>query len=133
MLEVLSGERLVRLIEWMSAVLAVVLSLGAWWFFSARIARGVFFGAAIAMASFQVLKWQLKKAFRDPSNLPGKGKVFAGYYLRFLITLFLIFLVMYFGWGDPIAFLVGLSVIVVSILIIGAMEYLMLLARKGDN
>ncbi|MEN6486778.1 MAG: ATP synthase subunit I [Syntrophobacteraceae bacterium] len=122
-----------RLIEWMSAIFAVGLSLGAWYFYSAPAARGVVFGAAIAIASFQVLKWQLKKAFRDPLNLPGKGKVFASYYLRFLVTLFLVFLVMYFGWGDPIAFLVGLSVIVVSIIIIGALEYLMLLARKGDN
>lgn len=133
MLDVLTGERLVRLIEWMSALFAVGLSLGAWYFYSAPAARGVIFGAAIAIASFQVLKWQLKKAFRDPLNLPGKGKVFASYYLRFLVTLFLVFLVMYFGWGDPIAFLVGLSVIVVSIIIIGALEYLMLLARKGDN
>ncbi|MCE5242746.1 MAG: ATP synthase subunit I [Desulfobacteraceae bacterium] len=133
MLDVLTGERLVRLIEWMSAIFAVGLSLGAWYFYSAPAARGVVFGAAIAIASFQVLKWQLKKAFRDPLNLPGKGKVFASYYLRFLVTLFLVFLVMYFGWGDPIAFLVGLSVIVVSIIIIGALEYLMLLARKGDN
>ena len=133
MLEVLSEDRLVRLIEWMSAILAVVLSLGAWYFYSAQVGRGVIFGALIAIASFQVLKWQLKKAFRDPLNLPGKGKVFASYYIRFLVTLFLVFLVMYFGVGDPIAFLVGLSVIVVSILIIGVMEYLMLLARKGDN
>lgn len=133
MLDMLTGERLVRLIEWMSALFAVGLSLGAWYFYSAPAARGVIFGAAIAIASFQVLKWQLKKAFRDPLNLPGKGKVFASYYLRFLVTLFLVFLVMYFGWGDPIAFLVGLSVIVVSIIIIGALEYLMLLARKGDN
>ena len=83
-----------------------LLPLGAWVLVSAEAALGVLLGAAIVSVSFRVLKWQLNKAFRTPGKLPQKGPVFASYYLRYLATLFLVFVGIYYGWADPIAFLV---------------------------
>jgi hypothetical protein len=126
-------EQLVRRIEVVNVILMGLLPLGGWVLVSAKTALGVFLGAAIVTLSFRVLKWQLNKAFRTPGKLPQKGRVLASYYLRYVGTLFLVFVVMYYGWADPIAFLVGLSVVVMSIMVGGGLEILMSLAKKGES
>lgn len=126
-------EKLLQRIELVNIILMGLLPLGGWLLVSGETAVGVFLGAAIVTASFRVLKWQLNKAFRTPGKLPQKGRVFASYYLRYLATLFLVFGVMYFGWADPIAFLVGLSVVVLSIFVGGGLEILLWHARKGES
>ena len=130
--KILADERLLRRIELVNVTLMVVLPASAWALLSVNMALGVFLGAAIATLSFRVLKWQLKRAFRTPGGVPGKGRLFASYYLRYLGTFFLVFVVMYYGWVNPIAFLVGLSVVVLSILVGGGLEVLVLLAKKGE-
>ena len=131
--KILLEENLLRRIELVNAILMGLLPLGAWVLLSAKMALGVFLGAAIVTLSFRVLKWQLNKAFRTPGKLPQKGKVFASYYLRYLATLFLVFVVMYYGWADPIAFLVGLSVVVLSILVGGGLEIMVSFGRRGES
>ena len=131
--KVVFEEQLLRRIELVNIILVGLLPLGGWILVSVQTAIGVFLGAAIATASFRVLKWQLNKAFRIPGKLPQKGRVFASYYLRFLATVFLVFGVMYFGWVDPITFLIGLSVVVLSILVGGGLELLVWHARKGES
>ena len=134
MVQVLADEeQLLRRIEVVNVILMGLLPIGAWVLVSAKTALGVFLGAAIVTLSFRVLKWQLNKALRTPGKLPQKGRVFASYYLRYVGTLFLVFVVMYYGWADPIAFLIGLSVVVLSILVGGGLEVLVSLARKGES
>ena len=133
MRKVLSVESLLRRIEWTNTVLVIVSVAGAWVLYTARIAFDVFLGGVIVTASFQTLKWQLNKAFRDPTKIPGKGKIYLSYYLRFAVVLFLVFVVMHYGWANPIAFVVGLSSIAISILLIGGLEFLVLVATKGEG
>lgn len=130
MKELPANERLVRRIEWVSGILLTVLTLGAWRLFSQQAAVGVFLGCAIAIVSFEVLKWQLRRAFLTPGKLPSKAGLFASYYIRFLATLFLVFVVIYFGWATPIPFVVGLSVMVLSIGLVGGFEFV---SMKGDS
>jgi hypothetical protein len=106
--------------------------LSAGLFFSWRIAGGVLLGAGLMTTSFQVLKWQLRKAFKQPGTVPGKGALFAKYYVRFLATVFLVFTVIYYDWVNPIAFLVGLSLVMVSIVYVG-MEQFVIMLLKGDR
>jgi hypothetical protein len=129
----LAEEKLLRRIEVVNVILMGLLPIGAWILLSASMALGVFLGAAIVTLSFRVLKWQLNKAFRTPGKLPQKGRVFASYYLRYLGTLFLVFVVMYYGWANPIAFLVGLSVVVLSIFVGGGLEVYVSLVKKGEG
>jgi len=77
-----------------------------------------------------VLKWQLRRAFQRPGRLPTKAGLFVSYYVRFLATLFVIFLVIYYGWATPVPFLVGLSVMVLSIVLVGGIEFVLM---KGDS
>ncbi len=126
-------EKLLRRIELVNVILMGLLPIGGWALVSADAALGVFLGAAIVTASFRVLKWQLNKAFRTPGKLPQKGWVFASYYVRYVATLLLVFVVMCFGWADPIAFLVGLSVVVLSIFVGGGLEILISLGKRGES
>ena len=108
-----------------------VFTLAALVWFSLKAPSGVLLGGGIAILSFQVLKWQLRRAFQKPGKLPSKAGLFASYYIRFLATLFLIFLVLYLGWATPIPFLVGLSVMVFSIILVGAFEFI--IDEKGES
>lgn len=97
------------------------------------MAFGVFLGGVIATLSFQALKWQLKRAFQHPDRVPHKGGLFISYYLRFLATLFVVFTVIYYGWVNPIAFVVGLSLVILSISMVGVREFLLMLMTKGGK
>lgn len=133
MAAILPTEKLLRRIEWTNGFLLVLTSIAAWKFYSVEIASGVFLGGIIVTLSFQTLKWQMRRAFQDPSNIPSKARLFASYYLRFLGTLFLVFVVIYYGWANPIALVVGLSVVVLSIVLVGGLEFLLMVTKKGES
>ncbi|MHC1744094.1 MAG: ATP synthase subunit I [Syntrophobacteraceae bacterium] len=133
MRDYLSSEDLVRRIQIAAVLLGASLSLLACLIVSWRAALGVMEGAAISILSFQVLKWQLVRAFQRSKTLPKTGGLFASYYVRFLTTLFVVFVVIYYDWADPIPFLVGLSVVVIGILVIGGQEFLVMLSKKGED
>jgi len=125
-------ETLLRRIEWVSGALLFLATLGAAILFSLLMAAGVLLGGAIAITSFQLLKWQLRRAFR-PGRLPGKAGLFASYYARFLAIFFIVFVVLYYGWAEPISFLVGLSVMVLSIVLVGGFELISMAVKKGES
>ncbi len=131
MREVVESERLLRRIELVSAIVLLVFTLAALYWFSWKTASGVLLGGGIVIISFQVLKWQLRRALQRPGKLPSQAGLFVSYYLRFLATLFLVFLVLYLGLATPFPFLVGLSVMVFSIILVGAFEFIMM--KKGES
>jgi hypothetical protein len=129
--EVIESEALLRRIELASAVLLLVFTAVALVGFSWKVASGVFLGGCIVIVSFQVLKWQLRRALQNPGRLPSKAGLFVSYYLRFLATLVLVFVVLYLGLATPLSFLVGLSIMVLSIVSVGAFEFFMM--KKGES
>jgi hypothetical protein len=129
--EVVESDRLLLRIELASAILLLAFASAALVWFSWKCASGVLLGGGIVILSFQVLKWQLKRAFLRPGKLPGRAGLFAVYYIRFLATLFLVFLVLYLGLATPFPFLVGLSVMVFSMILVGVFEFIMM--KKGES
>jgi hypothetical protein len=117
------SEKLLQRIELVSAILLVSLTGGAAVLFSWNTAFGVLIGGAIVVVSFQVLKWQLRRTLQRPGKLPGRAAIFLSYYLRFLAALFVVFLVMYLGLVKPFPILAGLSVMVLSIVLVGVFEF----------
>jgi hypothetical protein len=118
------SEKLLQRIELVSAIVLISLTLGAAVVSAWNAAFGVLIGGGIVVISFQVLKWQLRRTLQRPGRLPGRTAVFLSYYIRFLATLFVIFLVLYFGVVKPFPILVGLSVMVLSIVLVGAFEFI---------
>ena len=53
------------------------------------------------------------------------------YYLRFLATLVVVFFALYLGLATPVPFLVGLSIMVLSIVVVGTFEFFMM--EKGES
>ena len=113
----------------MNVILLFCAVLGAAVFFSKRAAFGVLVGGATVTGSFEVMKWQMRRAFQQPQHPPSKGALFVKYYLRFLGTVFLVFTVLYYGWVDPVPFLAGLSVVMVSIVLVAIMEAVKMVMR----
>ncbi len=131
--EIVPTESLLVRIQSISGVVLLAMSVCAWVFFSGRAASSVFFGGAIIILSFQVLRWQLRRAWMRSGPPPSKGWLFFSYYLRYLGTLFLVFLFVYVGWVHPLGFLVGLSTMVLSIIIVGGLEYLVSYTKRGGE
>lgn len=131
--EVDQSERLIRRIELVAASLLFVFTVAALIWFSWRSATGVLLGGCIVIVSLQVLKWQIRRALQNPEKLPTKAGPFAFgiYFVRFLGTLLLVFLVLYLGLANPFAFLVGLSVVVLSIILVGVFEFITM--KKGES
>ena len=131
MREVIESEALLRRIELASAILLLVFTSAALVWFSWKAASGVLLGGSIVIVSFQVLKWQLRRALQKPGKLPSKAGLFVSYYLRFLATLVLVFFALYLRLATPVPFLVGLSIMVLSIVVVGVFEFFMM--KKGES
>lgn len=87
-------------------------------FAAARLdfALGMFFGGLLVTGNFHLLARTLSAALRPP-HLASHNSVLAKYYLRFLVTGFIIFLLIAGRVVDPIGLVIGLSVVVASILL----------------
>ena len=131
MREVIESEKLLQRIELSSAVMLLGFTAFSLVWFSLKCASGILLGGGIVILSFQILKWQLKRALMVSGRLPGKAGFFVGYYLRFLATLLLVFLVLYLRLATPFPFLVGLSVMVLSMILVGAYEFIMM--KRGES
>jgi len=129
--ECVESETLLRRIELVSAILLLGFTFAALVCFSWKSASGVLLGGGIVILSLQVLKWQLRRAFRRSGGPSGTTGLFVSYYVRYLATLFAIFLVLSFGLATPFPFLAGLSVVVLSIMLVGIFEFIMM--KKGES
>jgi len=129
--EAVESEKLLRRIELVSAILLLAFTFAALVWFSWKCASGVFLGGSIVILSCQVLRGHLVRACENAGNVPSKPGLFVSYYIRFLATLVLVFLGLYLGWATPFPFLVGLSTMVLSIVLVGAFEYFMM--KKGES
>lgn len=84
-----------------------------------KFALGILCGGLIVTLNFHLLKRTLSKAFR-PVAVLAKGRsilfsVLAKYYIRFLISGVMIFLLISRNIVDPLGLLAGLSVVVASL------------------
>ncbi len=80
------------------------------------IARGILFGGLIVTINFHLLSRTLKTALTPP-HLSSLGAVLAKYYLRFIVSGFILFVLISGHYVDPLGLFIGLSVVVVSITI----------------
>jgi hypothetical protein len=77
-------------------------------------ASGIVFGGLIVTLNFHLLYRTLKKAFR-PSHLVSHNVVLAKYYIRFIISGFIIFVLISGHYVDPLGLVIGLSIVIASI------------------
>jgi hypothetical protein len=80
------------------------------------VALGILCGGVIVTVNFYLLARTLRGALTPP-HLASHHTVIAKYYLRFISSAFVIFLLIAGGVVNPLGLVIGLSVVVVSIIL----------------
>jgi hypothetical protein len=93
-------------------------------------ASGIVFGGLIVTLNFHLLYRTLKKAFR-PSRLVSHNVVLAKYYIRFIISGFIIFVLISGHYVDPLGLFIGLSIVIVSIILATMSELTKLIFKEA--
>jgi hypothetical protein len=123
-------QRLVRFITRTNWILFFITSIIGLVLLPPDIARGIIFGGLIVTINFHLLYRTLKKAFR-PSRMDSHNVVLAKYYVRFLISGIIIFLLISGHYVDPLGLFIGLSVVVVSIILVTMCEITKLIFKEA--
>lgn len=79
-------------------------------------AWGILAGGLIVTINFQLLYRSLKRALTPP-HLAKTGSVLGKYYIRFLVSAVIIYVLIADHYVNPLGLIVGLSVVVTSIFI----------------
>ena len=109
-------QRLLKFVTHSNWILFFVASIIGLILLPPDFARGIIFGGLIVTVNFHLLYRTLKKALR-PYRLSSHRVVLAKYYIRFLISGLIIFVLISGHYVDPLGLFIGLSVVVASIMI----------------
>ena len=123
-------QRILRFITWTNWFLFFVTSGMGFILFPMDFARGVLFGGLLVTVNFHLLAKTLKKSLAPP-HLSSHNVVLAKYYLRFLVSGFIIFILIAGHFVNPIGLVVGLSVVVFSILLATLYEIKKLIFKEA--
>ena len=107
-------QRILTFVTRSNWILLVSISLIGLLAASPAFARGMIFGGLIVTVNFHLLSKTLKKALR-PQRLTSPNAILFKYYIRFIISGVIIFLLIHQQVVNPIGLFVGLSVVVASI------------------
>ena len=108
-------ERLLLFVTRANWILFVIASLAGFLFSSMAFALGIFFGGLIVTVNFHLLAKTLKKALTPP-YLSSQNVVLAKYYIRFIASGVIIFVLISGQYVNPLGLFIGLSVVVASII-----------------
>lgn len=96
----------------------------------ADIARGIIAGGLIVTINFFLLSRTLKKALKPP-HLASHRSIVAKYYLRFIVSAVIIFILISQHLVNPLGLFIGLSVVVASIMLATLMEVKRLFCKEA--
>jgi hypothetical protein len=109
-------QRLLKFVTHSNWILFFVASLIGLILLPPDFAKGIIFGGLIVTINFHLLYRTLKKALR-PSRLSSHRVVLAKYFIRFLISGLIIFVLISGHYVDPLGLFIGLSIVVASIIL----------------
>lgn len=96
----------------------------------ADFAKGVLFGGLLVTVNFHLLAGTLRKALTPP-HLSSHNIVIAKYYLRFIGSGFIIFVLIAGNYVNPVGLVIGLSVVVFSIMLATLCEITKLIFKEA--
>ena len=96
----------------------------------ADFARGILFGGLLVTVNFHMLAGTLRKALTPP-HLSSYNVVIAKYYLRFIGSGFIIFVLIAGKYVNPIGLIIGLSIMVCSIMFATLREVTKLMFKEA--
>jgi hypothetical protein len=123
-------QRLLKFVKRTNWILFFAGSILGWIAAPPDFATGLVLGGLIALANFHLLSRTLKNTL-TPSHLSSHNVAIAKYYVRFLASAFVIFLLISGDHVNPLGLLSGLSVVVVSIMLATVCEFRKLFLKEA--
>ena len=128
--EVEIQQRILIFVKRANWILFAAASIMTFILLPANYARGVFFGGLLVTINFHLLARTLKKALTPP-HLSSHNVVIAKYYLRFIGSGFIIFVLIAGHFVHPVGLVIGLSVVVFSIILATLREFTKLIFKEA--
>ena len=123
-------KRLLNFVTRSNWVLFVLFSLNGWLLATPGFARGVLFGGLLVTVNFHLLARTLKKALTPPYLAP-HNTILTKYYMRFVASGIIIFVLIAGHFVNPLGLIVGLSVVVASIVLATFLELKNLIFKEA--
>jgi len=123
-------ERIVRFVSRSNWVLFAFFVLVSFFCASKGFAFGVLSGGAIVTVNFHMLARTLQKAFQPP-YIASYQSVIAKYYLRFLVSGIIIFILLGLKLVHPLGLIIGLSVVAASFMLATLLEIKKLIFKEA--
>lgn len=112
-----SYSGILRRFNW---ILLLVLSSLSSFFMSPSTTLGVILGGLTIIANFNLMQRIIRRAFSPQGAMKsGKGSIIVKYYLRLLALGIIMYWLISKGVVDPIGLAAGLSIVVLSIVVLG--------------
>ena len=109
-------QRIIRFVTRTNWILVIAASLIGFVFSPKNFASGILFGGLLVTINFHLLAKTLRKALTPP-HLASHNLVLAKYYLRFIASGFIIFVLIVGRIVHPVGLVIGLSIVVFSIIL----------------
>ena len=123
-------KRILTFVTRTNWTLFIVSSIAGFIFVPADFARGILFGGLLVTVNFHMLARTLKKALKPP-HLSSHNVVIAKYFLRFIASGFIIFVLIAGHFVHPLGLVIGLSVVVCSIMLATLFEFKKLIFKEA--
>lgn len=113
--------RIVRFVTISNWILLVLFSISSYPLKSIPFSAGIVFGGLLVSVNFHLLSKTIVKALTPP-HLASHQSVIAKYYIRFLFSGIIIFLLLANDVVAPLGLIIGLSVVVTSFFLASILE-----------
>lgn len=123
-------KRILTFVTRANWILFVIASALSFVLLSADFARGIFFGGLLVTVNFHLLAGTLRKALTPP-HLSSHNVIIAKYYLRFIASGFIIFVLIAGKFVNPVGLVLGLSIVVCSIMLATLREVTKLIFKEA--
>jgi hypothetical protein len=107
-------RRLLRFIVLTNWILFSIVTISGFILAPGRFAWGILAGGLIVTINFHLLYRSLRKALTPP-HLAKTRVILGKYYIRFLVSALIIYVLIADHYVDPLGLIIGLSVVVTSI------------------
>ena len=123
-------QRILTFVTRSNWILFVAASIAGFLLFPPKYALGVLFGGLIVTVNFHLLARTLRTALTPP-HLSSHNVVIAKYFLRFIGSGFIIFVLIAGHIVHPLGLIIGLSVVVFSIMLATLREFKKLIFKEA--
>ncbi|CAB1055712.1 hypothetical protein D1BOALGB6SA_445 [Olavius sp. associated proteobacterium Delta 1] len=123
-------KRILTFVTRSNWILFLAASILGFLLLPADFAKGVLFGGLLVTVNFHLLAGTLRKALTPP-HLSSHNLVIAKYFLRFIGSGFIIFILIAGNYVNPVGLVIGLSVVVFSIMLATLCEITKLIFKEA--